>query len=71
MTDLFTYPHMIKFKIHVLNIFIKKKSYCSFFYLKDLNNRLKWESSRNNQLFPHYYGKIKKTLMINFFELKT
>ena len=42
-----------------------------FFNIKDLEPRLYWENSRDNQLFPHYYGKIKKSLMVNFFELKS
>ena len=56
------------YKIHY---YAQKNLIIVFFYIKDLNNKLKWENSRNNQLFPHYYGKIKKSLMVNFFELKT
>ena len=33
-----------------------------YFKIKDLENNLKWEKSRNNDLFPHYYGNLKKEL---------
>ena len=29
-----------------------------YFKIKDLGNNLKWEKSRNNDLFPHYYGDL-------------
>ena len=31
---------------------------------------LKWEMSRNNDLFPHYYGDIKIDNMIDFKKIK-
>ena len=40
-----------------------------YFKIKDLGNKLKWEKSRNNELFPHYYGNLKKEIIIGFFEL--
>ena len=41
-----------------------------YFKIKDLEDSLKWEKSRNNDLFPHYYGYIKKKLMIGFCNLR-
>ena len=41
-----------------------------YFKIKDLEDSLKWEKSRNNDLFPHYYGYLKKKLMIGFFNLR-
>ena len=32
--------------------------------VKDIENKLKWEKSRDNQLFPHLYG------FIDFFNVK-
>ena len=48
----------------------KKNLIVIYFKIKDLENNLKWEKSRNNDLFPHYYGKIKKKLMIGFFKIR-
>ena len=45
---------------HVRNIFGKENLIVIYFKIKDLENNLKWEKSRNDDLFPHYYGKIKK-----------
>ena len=42
-----------------------------YFKIKDLGNNLKWEKSRNHDLFPHYYGNLKKELIIGFFELRS
>ena len=41
-----------------------------YFKIKDLEDSLKWEKSRNNDLFPHYYGYLKKKLMIGFCNLR-
>ena len=41
-----------------------------YFKIKDLENCLKWEKSRNNDLFPHYYGNLEKKLMFGFFKLR-
>ena len=41
-----------------------------YFKIKDLEDSLKWEKSRNNDFFPHYYGFLKKKLMIGFFKLR-
>ena len=41
-----------------------------YFKIKDLGNNLKWEKSRNNDLFPHYYGDISFDNVINFKKIK-
>lgn len=35
-----------------------KNFYISAFYFSCLDHNLKWEISRNNDYFPHYYGKL-------------
>ena len=39
------------------------------FDAKKLKNKLKWESSRDRDLFPHYYGNIKTKLEDKRFDL--
>ena len=38
--------------------------------LRGLEPNLKWEMSRNNDLFPHYYGDISFDNMIDFKKIK-
>tara|TARA_B100000073_G_C23526409_1_gene490193 strand:+ start:300 stop:665 length:366 start_codon:yes stop_codon:yes gene_type:complete len=52
------------------HFFGKENLIVIYFKIKDLENNLKWEKSRNDDLFPHYYGKIKKKLMIGFFKIR-
>ena len=37
---------------------------------RGLESNLKWEISRNNDLFPHYYGDISFDNVINFKKIK-
>jgi|TARA_B110001452_G_scaffold19544_1_gene15742 uncharacterized protein (DUF952 family) len=39
------------------------------FDVKKLENKLKWEPSRDGDLFPHYYGNIKTNLEDKRFNL--
>jgi len=36
---------------------------------KKIQNKLKWEASRDGDLFPHYYGNIKTKLEDKRFNL--
>ena len=49
-----------------LNLYFKeeKEIYIVKFRVSNLGNLLKWEKSRNNDLFPHYYGTLKSRLII-------
>ena len=42
------------------HFFGKENLIVIYFKIKDLENNLRWEKSRKDDLFPHYYGKIKK-----------
>lgn len=38
--------------------------------IRGLESNLKWERSRNNDLFPHYYGDISFDNMIDFKKIR-
>ena len=44
--------------------FKKEKIYVVKFKTSDLEDSLKWEKSRNAEMFPHYYGTLKSRLII-------
>ena len=44
--------------------FKKEQIYVVKFKISDLEDSLRWEKSRNNEIFPHYYGILKSRFII-------
>ena len=44
--------------------FKTEQTYIVKFKISDLEDSLKWEKSRNDEIFPHYYGKLESRLII-------
>ena len=44
--------------------FKTEQTYIVKFKISDLEDSLRWEKSRNEEIFPHYYGKLKLSLII-------
>ena len=44
--------------------FKKEQIYVVKFKTSDLEDSLKWEKSRNEEIFPHYYGTLKSRFII-------
>ena len=44
--------------------FKKEQIYIVKFKISDLGDSLRWEKSRNDEIFPHYYGILKSSLII-------
>ena len=47
----------------------KKNLIILSFISKKIQDKLKWEVSRNGDLFPHYYGNLETKLAENIYEL--
>jgi len=48
-----------------INKYFKKEPiYIVKFKVSDLEDSLRWEKSRNKEIFPHYYGILKSSLII-------
>ena len=47
----------------------KKNLIIISFISNKIQDNLKWEESRNGDLFPHYYGNLETKLAENIFEL--
>ena len=48
-----------------INKYFKKEHiYVVKFKTSDLEDSLKWEKSRNEEIFPHYYGTLKSRLIV-------
>ena len=48
-----------------INKYFKKEDvYIVKFKVSDLEDSLRWEKSRNDEIFPHYYGTLKSSLII-------
>ena len=48
-----------------INKYFKKEDvYIVKFKVSDLEDSLRWEKSRNDEFFPHYYGTLKSSLII-------
>ncbi len=58
------------FETYEKHFYGRKSLIVIYFKVKDLKNNLRWEKSRNNELFPHYYGYLKKELMTGLFKLR-
>ena len=43
--------------------FKKEQVYIVKFKVSDLEDSLRWEKSRNDEIFPHYYGTLKSKLI--------
>ena len=44
--------------------FKTEQTYIVKFKISDLEDSLKWEKSRNDEIFPHYYGMLESRLII-------
>ena len=44
--------------------FKTEQTYIVKFKISDLEDSLKWEKSRNDEIFPHYYGILESRLII-------
>ena len=44
--------------------FKTEQTYIVKFKISDLKDSLRWEKSRNDEIFPHYYGILKSSLII-------
>ena len=44
--------------------FKTEQTYIVKFKISDLENSLRWEKSRNEEIFPHYYGILKSRLIV-------
>tara|TARA_B100000886_G_C20013858_1_gene323060 strand:- start:91 stop:414 length:324 start_codon:yes stop_codon:yes gene_type:complete len=44
--------------------FKKEQIYIVKFNVSDLEDSLRWEKSRNNEIFPHYYGILQSRLIM-------
>ena len=45
--------------------FKTEKTYIVKFKISDLQNALRWEKSRNDEIFPHYYGTLESRLIVH------
>ena len=45
--------------------FKTEQTYIVKFKISDLEGSLRWEKSRNDEIFPHYYGILESRLMIH------
>ena len=45
--------------------FKTEQTYIVKFKVSDLEDSLKWEKSRNDETFPHYYGTLESRLIIH------
>ena len=43
--------------------FKTEQTYIVKFKISDLKNSLRWEKSRNDDIFPHYYGTLESRLI--------
>ena len=44
--------------------FKKEQVYIVKFKVSDLEDSLRWEKSRNEEMFPHFYGTLRSSLII-------
>ena len=44
--------------------FKTEQTYIVKFKISDLEDSLRWEKSRNDEIFPHYYGTLESRLII-------
>ena len=44
--------------------FKTEQTYIVKFKISDLEDSLKWEKSRNDEIFPHYYGMLESRFII-------
>ena len=44
--------------------FKTEQTYIAKFKISDLEDSLRWEKSRNDEIFPHYYGTLESRLII-------
>ncbi len=44
--------------------FTTEQIYIVKFKTSDLEDSLRWEKSRNEEIFPHYYGALKSSLIV-------
>ena len=44
--------------------FKTEQTYIVKFKISDLENSLRWEKSRNEEIFPHYYRALKSSLIV-------
>ena len=44
--------------------FKTEQTYIVKFKISDLEDSLRWEKSRNEEIFPHYYGTLKSKLIV-------
>ena len=44
--------------------FKTEQTYIVKFKISDLEDLLRWEKSRNDEIFPHYYGTLESRLII-------
>ena len=44
--------------------FKTEQTYIVKFKISDLEDALRWEKSRNDEIFPHYYGMLESRLII-------
>ena len=54
--------HQIKETIS--KYFKKEQVYIVKFKVSDLEDSLRWEKSRNEEMFPHFYGTLSSSLII-------
>ena len=45
--------------------FKTEQTYIVKFKISDLEDSLRWEKSRNDDIFPHYYGTLESRLIIH------
>ena len=45
--------------------FKTEQTYIVKFKTSDLEDSLKWEKSRNDEIFPHYYGTLESRLIVH------
>ena len=45
--------------------FKTEQTYIVKFKISDLEDALRWEKSRNDEIFPHYYGILESRLIIH------
>ena len=44
--------------------FKTEQTYIVKFKISDLEDSLRWEKSRNEEIFPHYYGTLRSKLIV-------
>ena len=45
--------------------FKTEQTYIAKFKTSDLEDSLRWEKSRNDEIFPHYYGTLESRLIVH------